>query len=303
MGQKQCINECLARPAWCKGINYKKIHLHCEIVSSVEGTESSEEYVSIPVNNQTIERTECLSCSFGEKCVTLSSNDILCIIDNINLKDCTAIHDVRPTLPSGVYSITIPVVGHVTVFCEMEADGGGWTVFQRRMDGSEDFYRTWSEYRNGFGNFTGEFWLGNEKLSRLLSQGSYEMRMDMGDFDNQTRYIKYSSITLGDDASKYAISLSGYSGDVADCFLTGVPAAHLNNMKFSTKDQDNDLYAQNCATLFKSGWWHNACHCSNPNGLYLAGNTTIFAEGVVYKPWRTHYYSLKSMRLMVKRTA
>ncbi|XP_062574227.1 ficolin-1-like [Saccostrea cucullata] len=185
----------------------------------------------------------------------------------------------------------------------MAADGGGWTVFQRRMDGSEDFYRTWSEYRNGFGNLTGEFWLGNEKLSRLLSQGSYEMRMDMGDFDNQTRYIKYSTITLGDEASKYAISLSGYSGDVDDCFLTGVPAAHLNNMKFSTKDQDNDLYSLNCAIKFKSGWWHNACHCSNPNGLYLAGNTTIFAEGVVYAPWRTYYYSLKSMRLMVKRTA
>ncbi|XP_061170849.1 fibrinogen-like protein 1 [Saccostrea echinata] len=270
IGQQQCINECLARAGLCRGVNYMRKNLLCEIVSSLEETSPSVAYVRIKLD-QVSNLYNLWNVNYPNDCSQLSSE-----------------------LSSGLYGIRIPVLGHVTVFCEMVTDGGGWTVFQRRLDGSEDFYRTWAEYKDGFGNLTAEFWFGNEKLYLLLSQGSYEMRMDMSDFDNQTRYVKYNSISLGNETSKYQISLSGFSGDVG----TGNP---INNKMFSTKDQDNDNKNEgNCAVTFTSGWWHNRCHCANPNGLYLAGNTTIFAKGITYAPWLTQYYSLRTVRLMVR---
>lgn len=71
---------------------------------------------------------------------------------------------------------------------------------------------------------------------------------------------------------------------------------------FTTKDQDNDLRSTgNCAADYKGGWWYENCHCTNPNGLYLAGNTTLYGEGITYVHWLKDYYSLRTIRLMVRR--
>ena len=63
----------------------------------------------------------------------------------------------------------------------MVTDGGGWTVFQRRIDGSVDFYRNWIDYEEGFGDLVGEFWLGLTKIYRLTKAGNKRLRIDLGD--------------------------------------------------------------------------------------------------------------------------
>ena len=168
------------------------------------------------------------------------------------------------------------------VYCDMETDGGGWTVFQRRMDGSVDFYRYWTDYQQGFGNLSGEFWLGLDKIHHLTSTAS-ELRVDMRDFEGNSAYAQYTSFSVGDSASKYILTVSGYSGTAGDSL------AYQNRQKFSTRDQDSDAWGDSCAQTFKGGWWYNVCHTSNLNGLYHGGSHSSFADGVNWYTWKGYY--------------
>ena len=111
---------------------------------------------------------------------------------------------------SGVYHIQPDNQPAFQAYCNMTTDNGGWTVFQRRMDGSVDFYRYWSDYQQGFGNLSGEFWLGLDKIHRLTSTAT-RLRVDMQDFDGNSAYAQYTSFSFGDSSSKYILSVSGYS--------------------------------------------------------------------------------------------
>ena len=116
----------------------------------------------------------------------------------------------------------------------MASDGGGWVVFQRRMDGTVDFYRNWTDYVKGFGDLNGEFWLGLSEINRLSQAGGKTLRVDMADFEGGKRYAKYSTFQVLDSSRKYQLNIGGYSGNAGDSMVLN------NGMKFSTKDQDND---------------------------------------------------------------
>ena len=89
--------------------------------------------------------------------------------------------------------------------------GGRWTVFQKRLDGWFDFYRGWDDYKAGFGNLSGEFWLRLDKIHRLTKERS-KLRVDLEDFDRNTAYAEYSFFGVGDEESKYNLTVGSYSG-------------------------------------------------------------------------------------------
>ena len=102
------------------------------------------------------------------------------------------------------------------MFCDTTTDGGGWTVFQRRLNGSLDFYRGWESYKNGFGDLNGEFWLGNDNLHRLTAADDVILRVDLEDFDGNTTYAEYTTFKVANEADKYRILVEGYRGTAGD---------------------------------------------------------------------------------------
>jgi len=113
---------------------------------------------------------------------------------------------------SGVYTFNPDGAGIIEVFCDQTTAGGGWLVFQKRLDGSVDFYRGWTEYKRGFGNLTGEFWLGLDNIHRLTNSGKYKLRVDLEDPAGETYYAEYDSFGVLSEGEKYQLSVGSYTG-------------------------------------------------------------------------------------------
>ncbi|XP_071162439.1 techylectin-5B-like [Mytilus edulis] len=204
--------------------------------------------------------------------------------------DCSDLD--RKKVRSGVYKMFREGRAGFNVYCDMETDGGGWTVFQHRQDGKVDFYRGWSEYVKGFGDVNTEFWLGNDNLHDFTSQGSYELRVDLEDFNGDKAYAKYSTFNIGDQSTNYILTVNGYSGTAGDSLK------YHNNRPFSTKDKDNDSYSRNCAVVYKGAGWNGMCNHSNLNGLYLGNKHDD--KGMRWLKWRRSQ-SMKTTSMMIRR--
>ena len=119
-------------------------------------------------------------------------------------------------MSSGVYTINPDRGNPIQVLCDMTTDGGGWTVFQRRLDGSVDFYLGWESYKNGFGNLSGEFLLGNDNLHRLIVADDVILKVDMEDLKGILAYAEYTTFKVADEGAKYQLSIGGYRGTAGD---------------------------------------------------------------------------------------
>ncbi|EHH56990.1 hypothetical protein EGM_06538 [Macaca fascicularis] len=196
---------------------------------------------------------------------------------------------------SGWHTIYLPDCRPLTVLCDMDTDGGGWTDGRRRVDGSVDFYRDWAAYKQGFGSRLGEFWLGNDNIHALTAQGTSELRVDLVDFEDNHQFAKYRSFKVADEKEKYNLVLGAFVEGSAGDSLT----SH-NNHSFSTKDQDNDLNTGNCAVIYQGAWWYRTCHVSNLNGRYLRGAHDSFANGINWKSGKGYNYSYKVSEMKVR---
>ncbi|XP_060658646.1 fibrinogen-like protein 1 [Drosophila nasuta] len=209
----------------------------------------------------------------------------------IKLENCGSTSCINKL--TDIYEIKVPGIDAFSVPCDSRLAGSGWTVIQRRMDGSVDFNRNWTDYREGFGDLRGEFFIGLDKLHLITKSQTHELYIYLRDFDDEERYARYDNFYLGDEDEFYKIkSIGSYSGDAGDSL------DYHKNMKFSTSDWDNDGDPGHCAQTYKSGWWFKACFMSNLNGLYDRNANKSATSGVKWNHWS--YSSLKFVQIMIR---
>uniref|UniRef100_UPI0037E8E0AC angiopoietin-related protein 4 n=1 Tax=Semicossyphus pulcher TaxID=241346 RepID=UPI0037E8E0AC len=207
---------------------------------------------------------------------------------------------LRGETSSGVYTIQPINAEPFKVFCEMTADGG-WTVIQRRQDGSADFDQLWQAYEKGFGSLNGEFWLGLEKMHSIAKDGGYILNIKLSDWSGDVATIRLP-FQLGGEETKYSLKIQ--EARTFSTLESSLGTDATSGLPFSTRDNDNDQKNDtNCAKHLSGGWWFSNCGRSNLNGRYFQSpppkQRHQRKQSIFWKTWRGRYYPLKSSKMMI----
>ncbi|CAH1777026.1 unnamed protein product [Owenia fusiformis] len=224
-------------------------------------------------------------------------------------RDCSDHLSSSCNVSNGVYTIQPnPRKPAFEVFCDMT--DGGWTVLQKRFDGSVSFYdKLWKAYKSGFGNLNGEHWLGNDNIHSLTASGSYGIKFDLQDHHGSWYDAYYEPFYIHSENENYRLSIGPYiSGTANDSINNIKKSMGLNGQNFTTNDRDNDLWSNgNCALERNSGGWFYNKQCSyvrlnakySFNGAY---NNTVMGirwQSITHKT--QPFKSLKASTMKVRR--
>ncbi|XP_073819809.1 ficolin-2-like [Musca autumnalis] len=196
---------------------------------------------------------------------------------------------------NGIYKILVKEFSSepFLVECDAKTLNGGWILIQRRHDGSENFYRDWIYYKEGFGTLQGEFFIGLDKLHALTNYLGPQELLVVIEEEGVYKYARYNSFAIGDEEKYYILkSLGKYSGTAGDSLKSHI------NMEFTTRDRDLDKDVSNCAQRYTGAWWYNKCHQSNLNGKY--GDHT-FGKGINWQTYRPSNHSITNVKMLIRR--
>ncbi|XP_069472852.1 fibrinogen-like protein 1-like protein [Ambystoma mexicanum] len=189
-------------------------------------------------------------------------------------KDCRDAY-LRGQRRNGIYIIWPKKSPPLIVYCDVQNDGGGWTVLQRNSrNGQIVWSQKWDLYKYGFGNPMSDHRLGNEFIHLLTRQNGFSVRFSIVDSKGGTRIADYHSFMVDSEKNGYALRLGDYSGDAGDALTVMNETGIHDNMKFTTKDWDNDRWKRNCAEENEGGWWYDSCQSALLNsdlGIYWSG--------------------------------
>jgi len=144
------------------------------------------------------------------------------------------------------------------VFCDM--DDGGWNVIQKRFDGHLHFSRTWSDYKQGFGNLQSEFWLGLDNIYQLTHPNRRLVKFVLEEYSGNFINGTYDGFFIHDKIDKYQLQV----GSLQSGNMPSGSFAYNSGYDFATYDNDHNT----CASRRHGGWWYGSCTYVNINGKY-----------------------------------
>ncbi|XP_050925995.1 tenascin-N isoform X4 [Lates calcarifer] len=194
---------------------------------------------------------------------------------------------------SGIYTIYInnDRSKPIEVYCDMDTDGGGWLMLQRRTTGKLDFMKRWRQYIAGFGDMNDEFWIGLDKIYELTNTPTqYELRFDLG-LGSERAYAVYDNFKIAPVKQKFKLTIGKYRGTAGDAMT------YHQGRPWTTIDSDNDIALGNCALTHRGAWWYKNCHLANLNGKWGDNRHSL---GVNWEPWKGHLMSLDFTEMKIR---
>ena len=209
-----------------------------------------------------------------------------------------------------------------TACCDMETDGGGWTIIQSRVD-NFNFDTKWIHYQNGFGIPCKSHWIGLEKIRSLTQDRlvTSQLRIDLTDFDDNKAFAEYRSFLVGSMKNKYSLHVNGYNQNST----AGDSLEESTGLRFTTYDSDNDYSYfspgsctpsyrcsctahdctntgfENCASQYNAGWWYDKCfNKASLNGPYSSTESVSSWTGIHWTTWKPATYSLKAVEMKIR---
>jgi len=216
---------------------------------------------------------------------------------------------------SGVFQVCPGKGDPIAVYCDMVTDGGGWIVFQRRVNNSTSFAQNWTMYKHGFGDLDGNFWFGLDKITRFMRMPN-KLRIDLEAYDhNKKGYGQYNNFHISNEHNNYTLNVSDFTGNIPNQLNHRCG----NGAPFSTYDRDNDNDIKHCARQWNNaGYWYDRCDRQSRDFPYtmLNGNYRIYGvanapdpngadNGIYWYGWpsdsRFNFKGIIKTKLMFKR--
>lgn len=152
------------------------------------------------------------------------------------------------TTAGGIYALNMAKYNLTNMYgyCLPDPKGGGaWLIIQRRINNDLLFNRNWQDYKNGFGDLIDSFFIGLERLHKILLHSNAQLWIQLGTGYDESPHRIYTNFLISNETDQYRLTSVNLE-DLKDELV------NAKGWSFQTFDVGN-----RCAEIMQSGWWYN----------------------------------------------